>query len=89
MNPARGILVDTPMNHGGKIWCHAWHKDCDLDRLHAFAAALRLRRHWFQARHDFPHYDLCGSKIQAALDLGATRANLAEWILDRRRRLAS
>lgn len=89
MNPARGILVDCPQNYNGKTWCHVWHKDCDHVRLHAFAEALRLRRHWFQGRHDFPHYDLCGSKIQEARDLGATEVLLGAWILERRRKLAA
>ncbi len=89
MNPARGILIDAPRRYtDSRMWCHVWHKDCDLDRLHAFADAIGLRRHWFQARHDFPHYDVCGSKIQAARNCGATLTSLAEWILARRARLA-
>lgn len=90
MNPGRGILIDAPRKWGdGKTWSHVWHKDCDVEKLHVFAAAIGLQRHWFQDRHDFPHYDVCGSKIQAARDLGVTLAVLADWILERRRKLAA
>jgi hypothetical protein len=41
-----------------------------LDALHAMAAAIGLKRAWFQD-HGTPHYDLCQAKRTFAIQLGA------------------
>lgn len=42
-----------------------------LDELHAMAAALGLRRAWFQNKVRWPHYDVCAATRERALKLGA------------------
>jgi hypothetical protein len=42
-----------------------------LDELHAMAAALGLKRAWFQGKASFPHYDVCASVRAKAIKLGA------------------
>jgi len=46
------------------------HGQLDLERLHAFAASIGLKRSWFQEKSS-PHYDLNGSKRKLALAMGA------------------
>lgn len=50
----------------------------DLIELHEFAASMGLRRHWFDARPDHPHYDLTtapkGSPRQQAMQERAVAA---------------
>ncbi len=41
-----------------------------LDELHAMAAAIGMRREWFQPT-SFPHYDVSIQRREAALRLGA------------------
>lgn len=41
------------------------------DELHAFANRIGLRRAWFHQQRSLAHYDVCKSKRQAALELGA------------------
>ena len=49
--------------------CHLT-TDGDEEELHEFARGIRLPRSWFQ-RGSTPHYDLSGTKRQAALEAGA------------------
>jgi hypothetical protein len=47
------------------------------------AGRLGLSRSWFQAKHDFPHYDLTAYARQQAVARGAiavTRPAAAAWI---------
>ncbi len=37
----------------------------DPEELHAMAAALGLKREWFQEHDRLPHYDLIGSTVMA------------------------
>lgn len=41
-----------------------------LEELHAMAEKLELRR-WFQDKASCPHYDVCMSKREQAIQLGA------------------
>lgn len=41
------------------------------EELHAMAAALGLKRAWFQDRGSHPHYDVCSSKRALAIRRGA------------------
>lgn len=43
-----------------------------VDELHAMAQRLALKRSWFQtSRNGMPHYDICQSKREQAIKLGA------------------
>jgi hypothetical protein len=60
-----------------------------LDELHTMAAAIGMKRRWFQ-RRSFPHYDLCLSRRQRAIELGAIEINsryMARWLREQRRML--
>jgi Protein of unknown function (DUF4031) len=50
------------------IMCHMLADT--LEELHTMADSLGVRR-WFQAEGSFPHYDICRSKRQLAIALGA------------------
>ena len=56
-------------------WSGGGHLQADsAEELHAFAAAIGLRRAWFQSRPGRPdrdHYDLTGAKRDEALRAGA------------------
>jgi hypothetical protein len=43
----------------------------DVQELHDFAAAIGLRRSWFQDRWPLAHYDVTDSKRQQAIAAGA------------------
>jgi hypothetical protein len=45
--------------------------DGSIDELHEFAQRIGLKREWFQNHNRHPHYDLMGSKKEAALKAGA------------------
>lgn len=67
------VYVDkmrTPYRAGKKtlIMCHMLADT--LEELHTMAAKLGVRR-WFQAEGSFSHYDICLSKRQLAISLGA------------------
>jgi hypothetical protein len=48
------------------------HDQFDLERLHAFAASIGMRRSWFQNKDPVaPHYDLTPSRRTLALRMGA------------------
>lgn len=70
------VYVDNAFCEGdwGK-WNGGGHMQADaLTELHAFAAAIGLKRSWFQARPDRPeaeHYDLTRGKRDAAILAGA------------------
>jgi hypothetical protein len=62
----------------GKIWCHLVADS--LDELHTFAAALGLKRSWFQERASYPHYDVTLSVRERALKRGAVSVGKAEML---------
>lgn len=53
----------------GVLWAHLLATD--LDELHALAAAIGLRRAWFQDGGRWPHYDVTSSKRESAIAAGA------------------
>ncbi len=70
------IYVDPLFNTEG--WSKNWpfkqasHMFSDnLGELHTFALKLGLKRSWFQAKRNFPHYDLTLSKRKQAVRRGA------------------
>jgi hypothetical protein len=50
-----------------------------LDELHEMADKIGVNRKWFQDRKD-KHYDVCQSKKQRALELGAVLVSDRELI---------
>ena len=61
----------------GQRWCHLL-TDTD-EELHAFAAALGLKRAWFQHRPERPwqdHYDLPEEVRRAAVRAGAVESDM-------------
>jgi hypothetical protein len=45
----------------------------DLEELHELAHRTGLKREWFQNNKKLPHYDIWGSRIQAAIKAGAVK----------------
>lgn len=62
----------------GKLWCHLVADT--LDELHAFAAALGLKRSWFQDRSSYPHYDVTMSVRDRALQRGAVSVGKTDML---------
>lgn len=65
-NPYRGMLMSHMLADS-------------LDELHAMAAAVGLRRAWFQD-HGTPHYDLCQAKRAIAIRLGAVEIDRRQTV---------
>ena len=51
-----------------------------LEELHEMADKLKLKRSWFQDKPNRPHYDICKSYKQKALNLGAIEISDKEII---------
>lgn len=75
------IVVDEIISWPTKIACfkagschlmieHDEHGQLDLERLHAFARSIGMKRAWFQ-NGSTPHYDLTPSRRVLALAMGA------------------
>lgn len=61
----------------------------DINELHAMAAAIGVRRKWFQGEASTPHYDVCKAKRAEAVRLGAVeldRRGMARWLRERRKK---
>lgn len=55
--------------------------DVSLEELHAFAAKIGLKRHWFQAHPVHPHYDMTTQrKRKLAFSMGAKRVSSRELV---------
>lgn len=79
MNDEVRIYVDELPSEGWGKWNGGGHMLAnDIDALHEFAAALGLKREWFQDKRN-PHYDLTRSKRALALQRGAIPIELAEF----------
>lgn len=64
------VYVDPAIWPFGRMkMCHMWSPD--LERLHAMAKKLALKREWFQDKPSFPHYDICQTKRHQAILEGA------------------
>jgi hypothetical protein len=79
---ARNPLARQAARHGTR-WCHLWASAPEeLERLHAIARAIGLKRQWFQDRPGFPHYDLVPSKRVLALKKGAEPKDLRDFLVE-------
>jgi Protein of unknown function (DUF4031) len=88
------IMVDEIQQWPTKIRCfqagscHLMTDDVSpagLDKLHAFAVRIGLKREWFQPLSS-PHYDLTPSKRDKALAYGATFVSAHEQAKARMKR---
>lgn len=66
----------------GHQWCHMWSDAHTVDELHKIAAAIGMKRAWFQNKKHFPHYDLVPTKRALALKHGAIEMSLRTWLRD-------
>jgi len=77
------ILFDTPMLYPPKKgkWSHLVASD--IETLHAFAAKIGLKKHWFQNKKgkNQPHYDLHESFVEIAKKHGAVQVQRKEVFL--------
>lgn len=87
------IRVKTPGWRFGSS-CHLFCLPGYEDDLHAFAARLDLKRHWFQEAATLPHYDLSAYRHELALLAGAHEANedlvadiVARWKREKEKRM--
>lgn len=55
------------------------------DELHAMAAAIGLRREWFQADASTPHYDVSLARRREAVARGAVEVTRRELVMIIRR----
>lgn len=72
-----------PVDESGGRW--RWRNYChlfsdSLDDLHAHAAALGLKRAYFQDLPGFPHYDLTKTKRALAIKNGAQKITTREMV---------
>lgn len=51
-----------------------------LDELHAMAAAIGMRREWFQGSASTPHYDVSITRRARAIELGAVPVDRRELV---------
>jgi hypothetical protein len=78
------IYVDNErIQWRGKLWCHLVADS--LDELHAFAAALGLKRAWFQGKASYPHYDVTTGVRGRALAMGAIAAGKTQMLASARK----
>lgn len=59
-------------------WCHMYADT--KEELHEFAELIGLKHSWLQDHAYRWHYDLTGSKIQAAIDNGAVQITSVKMI---------
>jgi hypothetical protein len=89
MLSAMAVYVDDAFVAGDwGHWTGGGHLQADTaEELHAFAAAIGMRREWFQSRPGRPdrdHYDLTRTRRDAAILAGAIRETAREGVVRRR-----
>jgi hypothetical protein len=64
------VYVDAERNPFGRmVMCHMFADTAD--ELHAMAAAIGMKREWYQHAASFPHYDVSLARKARAVALGA------------------
>lgn len=73
------VFVDEAVwPYGRMMMCHMFSGD--LKSLHEMADKIGVARKWFQNKPHFPHYDICKSKREIAVGLGAIQVNRREFV---------
>ncbi len=73
------IYVDEAIfPYRNQMWCHMY--SLNVWALHDFAKSIGLKRSWFRAREEFPHYDLSPSKRAKAVKAGAIEVTCREMV---------
>jgi hypothetical protein len=68
------VYVDEAIwPYGRMVMCHMFADH--VEDLHEMAARIGIARRWFQDKPGFPHYDICKSKRQAAVEKGAVEVS--------------
>ena len=78
------VYVDSYFAEYGRMQMSHMIADT-LDELHRMADAIGVQRKWFQAKASFPHYDVCKSKRELAIKLGAIPVDKREFVGHMRR----
>lgn len=74
------VYVDCERNHYRHMIMSHMVAD-SVDELHAMAQRLGLKRQWFQiSRNGMPHYDICQTKRQVAITLGAVEIDRRKMV---------
>jgi len=71
-----------------KQWCHMGtddHTNAGIDELHEMATRIGMKRHWFQDKPRFPHYDVSASRRSLAIKYGAKEVDSSEYVRKTRR----
>ena len=77
------VYLDKARNRFGRmVMCHMIADT--LDELHEMAAAIGMRREWFQPL-SFPHYGVSLSRRRIAVSLGAVELDRREFVAVMRR----
>jgi hypothetical protein len=75
------LLIRGAWRYGAS--CHLLpetHAPRHLEELHRFAAAIGMKREWFQSGR-WPHYDLTKSRRAVAVRQGAVQCTTREYIM--------
>lgn len=73
------VVMDTPRRWKGKSYsCHLACRS--MGKLLRFAVSIGCQRDWLQ-RRPYPHFDLFGSRIQAAREKGATQVDSRDLLI--------
>lgn len=71
---------DAKIHFRGCLMCHMFADS--LDELHAMAAAIGLKRSWFQKGYSLAHYDVSLRQRALAERRGAVRVD-RDWVVAR------
>lgn len=86
------VYVDPLLEHGGSDsfrWKRSCHMYADsLWELHRMAAAIGMKRSWFQSHAKLPHYDLVESRRKHAVHLGAIEHSRDQMVTFMRSRVS-
>lgn len=74
--PAKSSQARRVGDRHGHLWCHLFADTPEeLPELHRIAAAVGMKRSWFQDAASMPHYDLVPPRREAALRAGAVEGD--------------
>lgn len=78
------VYVDAAINRGWRLGPNAHMIADTLDELHAMAAAIGLKRSWFQDKKSCPHYDLTVGRRASAVKHGAIELKRKPFVMKMR-----